>query len=134
MFRLRLVLLLVVVMAAAAGVVGVAHAGPLPPCSFTLSAPQVVRIAGADMVTATVVPDQCGWPAAASFSVACLQPNADGSGMTCMQGRGADRAQVFTPYRLGTSYTASGRGCGAWDGHETAPDCQILGPITGPSW
>ncbi|MGB0969611.1 MAG: hypothetical protein ACPGVG_01420, partial [Mycobacterium sp.] len=55
---------------------GLATAGPPPPCSFTLSMPQLVQVSGVDMVTATLTPDQCGPPAAPAQSVACLQKQA----------------------------------------------------------
>ncbi len=81
------------------------------------------------MVTATVAPGQCGWPAAPAFSVACLQLKGGDAAAQCTQAHGANPAQIyFSPYRPGATYEATGRGCGSWAGHEPAPDCQQLGP------
>ena len=61
---------------------GVASAEPIPPCSYTLSAPQVVQVSGASMVTATVSPAGCAAPSNPSLSVACLQlQGSDGPGL-----------------------------------------------------
>ena len=132
MIRLGMAVWAATVLAFTGGMVaGVAHAGPPPPCTFRLSAPQVVHVDGADLVTATVDTEACGWPAQPYVRVACLQVQGDDSTRVCMQARGADRAQVFTgPYRPGATYTATGRGCGQWMGNPPAPDCQILGPHT----
>ncbi|OBF25522.1 hypothetical protein [Mycobacterium sp. ACS4331] len=107
--------------------VNVAHAGPPPPCTFTLSAPQVVPSGDGSVVTATVSPDACGPPAEPVMSVACLQA----AGVTtCAPHRGPGEAHISTPYVAGSTYTATGRGCGAWIGQLLAPDCQLLGPLT----
>ncbi len=105
----------------------VAHAGPPPPCTFTLSAPQVVQAGNGSVVTATVSPDACGPPAEPVMSVACLQ--SDGV-TTCAPHRGPGEARISTPYVAGSTYTATGRGCGAWVGQLVAPDCQLLGPLS----
>ncbi|WP_163800983.1 hypothetical protein [Mycolicibacterium sediminis] len=108
-----------------------AHAQPPPPgtlCSFTLSPPHVVQVDGADMVTATVAPDGCAGAFRPRSSVVCVQ--AADSSAQCSQGRDADIAQVFTPYRPGTSYTATGRGLGALFNDASEPNWQLLGPIT----
>ncbi|MDY6995771.1 MAG: hypothetical protein SW019_04180 [Actinomycetota bacterium] len=116
------------------GSAGVAAAGPVPPappCSFTLSAPQVVHRDGADVVTATVAPADCGPPASPYLSVACVQLVGDGAPKQCAQGRDGQPAQVFyAPFVPGAAYTATGRGCGNWIGNEPAPQCQQLGPHT----
>jgi hypothetical protein len=81
------------------------------------------------MVTATVTPSECGFPARPGQAVACVQPG--DSVMSCVQGSGNDPAQVYTPYRPGDTYVSTGRGCGAWAGiMELTPNCQILGPLT----
>lgn len=107
---------------------GAAQAGPPPPCSFALSAPQVTQASSASMVTATTEWTGCGPSAGPYTSVACLQgPDAV---IHCAQGRGEESARVFVEYRPGSSYTATGRGCSAWAGQPPAPDCQLLGPRT----
>lgn len=108
-----------------AGLTGgaVAHAGPLPPCTYTLSPPEV----GPSGVTATAELAGCG-PAGGGYSaVACLL-GADGV-THCAQARGSDPAVISVPYQPGTTYIATGRGCPVWLGQNVAPDCQILGPL-----
>ncbi len=127
--------LAVAVITVLAGVSGadVAHAGPPPlppPCSFTLSPPHIVQLAGVDVVTATVAPDVCGPPATPAQSVACLQIQGD-QPIRCYPSDSTGRAQVYSdPYVAGTTYVATGRGCGAWIGQPPAPDCQLLGPYS----
>ncbi|KUI24951.1 hypothetical protein AU196_06530 [Mycobacterium sp. IS-1742] len=105
----------------------VAHAQPVPPCTYSLSAPVVVD----NSVAATVAPAECAWPAAPGFSVACLQLSGTASPTTCMQSHGRDSAQVLlAPYVPGASYTATGRGCGRWVGQPPAHLCQQLGPVS----
>lgn len=108
-----------------------AHAGPPPPCSFTLSPPHVVQISGVNTVTATVAPDVCGPPATPAKSVACLQVQG-GEGVThSYPSDGSGSAQVFLePVVPGATYVATGRGCSAWIGQPPAPDCQLLGPYS----
>ncbi|WP_370330126.1 hypothetical protein [Mycolicibacterium hippocampi] len=106
-----------------------ALAGPPPPCSFTLTPPQVVQVAGVSTVTATLAPDQCGPPATPAASVACLEMPGGNAVKRCYPSDGTGRAQVFfEPYVAGATYIATGRGCGAWIGQPPAPDCQLLGP------
>lgn len=107
-----------------------AHAGPPPPCSFTLTAPQVVQVAGVATVTATLSPAECGPPAQPATSVACLQMQGDGV-PRCYPSDASGTARVFLdPYVAGATYVATGRGCGAWIGQPPAPDCQPMGPVS----
>jgi len=109
----------------------IAHAGPPPPCSYTLSPPEVAQIGGVSMVIATVAPSECGFPARPGLAVSCVQPQGADSVVSCSQGSGENPAQVSVPYRPGTTYVSTGRACGAWAGiRELAPDCQLLGPLT----
>ena len=110
-----------------AGVVHAAPPAPAPPCSFMLSAPS----AGADGLSATVQSTGCAPLAVPYSSVVCLH-SGDGSAPVCVQARGADPARVSVPYRPGAVYTATGRGCAGWVWLPPAPDCQQLGPNTGP--
>jgi hypothetical protein len=112
----------------AVAVPAVANAEPPPPCNFTLSAPQVVQDGGVAKVTAILEPNPCGPPATTAKSVACIQPQ--GESATCMQSGESGGAQVFLPYRPGTTYVSTGRGCGGFEGFwwASAPLCQPLGP------
>lgn len=113
-------------LASAAG----AQAGPPPPCSYTLSPPVVTQVNGAPMVTVTTAPSACGFPANPRYGIACLQVQGD-SALQCRQGRGDNPAVAIAPYRPGTTYVATGRGCGGFAGIvEPAPDCQPLGPLS----
>jgi hypothetical protein len=114
------------------GVAGASSVQAQPPspgtlCSFSLSPPQVVHVDGADMVTATLTPQECAGPFRPHLSVVCVQ-GADSS-TQCSQGRGTATAQVYTPYRPGTSYTSTGRGLGTLFNDASEPNWQLLGPI-----
>jgi hypothetical protein len=115
------------------GVVGAsgAHAQPAPPCTYTLSAPTVVSDANGAVVTATLDWTGCDWGAEPDYSVACLQITGNDSATACTPSRGREATRVFyAPYTPGTSYTATGRGCGRWVGQPPAHLCQQLGPDT----
>jgi hypothetical protein len=114
---------------ALAGTAAVAHAGPAPPpCSYTLSPPQVVQLSGTNVVTATLSPAGCN-QSTAYLTVACVQmQGSDGPGQ-CQQQNGTLTAQVFyQPYRPGATYVATGRGC-ADTGNPPQPVCQPMGPL-----
>lgn len=123
MFR-RVLTVCVALSAAWAGSVTVAHAGPPPPCQFTLTPPTVEGTS----VTASVLTTVCAAGAAPYLSVACLQ--AFGGVNQCTQARGADGARVSVPFQPGTAYTATGRGCANWVFLPPSPGCQTLGPET----
>ncbi|MCV7153533.1 hypothetical protein [Mycolicibacterium pyrenivorans] len=110
--------------------VAVAGAQPTPsPCDYVLTPPSVVNVSGTDVVTATVSPGACDG-AVAYQTVACIQmQGASGPGQ-CAQNTGILPAQVFfQPYRPGTTYTSTGRGC-ASKGNPPQRFCQESGPIT----
>jgi hypothetical protein len=115
---------------ALAGTAAVAHAEPAPPpCSYTLSPPQVVQLSGTNVVTATLSPAACN-QSTAYLTVACVQlQGSDGPGQ-CEQQNGIRTAQVFyQPYRPGATYVATGRGC-ANTGNPPQPVCKPMGPLT----
>lgn len=106
---------------------GTAAANP-PPCSYTLSPPQLAELSGTKVVTATLAPAGCD-RSVAYLSVACVQlQGSDGPGQ-CAQGQGILSAQVYyQPYRPGATYISTGRGC-ALTGNPPRPVCQPDGPI-----
>ena len=106
---------------------GVADAEPTPPCSFTLSPPQVVQVSGASFVTATVAPAGCEAPSNPHQSVACLQLQGSDSPGQCMAARGILTAQVYHRYQPGATYVSTGRGC-ASTGNPPRSICQSVGP------
>lgn len=117
--------------AALVGISGasVAQAQPVPPCAYTLSPPQLVHVDGVAQVTATVTPEGCAGPFWPEYGVACL--HLQGGEGKCTHARGQTPAQVyFGAYQPGATYVSSGRGCGAVFSDATAPNCQLLGPLT----
>lgn len=98
------------------------------PCNYELTTPTVVNVSGTDMVFATVTPRDCDG-AVVFQTVACIQmQGSDGPGQ-CAKGRGILPAKVFfQPYRPGTTYTSTGRGC-ANKGNPPQKYCQERGPI-----
>jgi len=80
-------------------------------------------------VTATATPRVCG--GGFTFQTfACSQMAGGSDAGTCARGFGILPAQVFfQPYRPGTVYTATGRGC-ASAGNPPQTSCQQSGPLT----
>ena len=115
---------------ALAGTAPVASAEPsTPPCTYTLSPPQVVPLSGTNTVAATLSPAGCDH-SVTYLTVACVQlQGSDGPGQ-CAQQVGILPAQVFfQPYRPGATYVATGRGC-ATTGNPPQPVCKPMGPLT----
>jgi hypothetical protein len=114
--------------AGAAAVAG-AEPAPPPPCSYTLSPPEVVQLSGTNMVTATLTPAACD-ESNSYLLVACVQlQGSDGPGQ-CAQGQGILPAQVYyQPYRPGATYVSTGRGCSS-KGNPPQPFCRPTGPFT----
>ena len=108
----------------------VAGAQPAPSgCNYIVTPPSVVNVSGTDMVTATVVAGACD--GAVTFQmVACLQMQGSSGPPECARNNGILPAQVFfQPYRPGTTYTATGRGCST-KGNPPQSICQASGPRT----
>ncbi len=113
-----------------AGTAGVASAEPAPPpCSYTLSPPQVVQLSGTNMVTATLTPAACD-RSDSYLLVACVQLQGSDGPAQCVQGQGILPAQVYyQPYRPGATYISTGRGC-SLKGNPPQPVCSPTGPFT----
>lgn len=133
MMRRRIAVLPAVLALAGAGVLSasVADAEPAPPpCSYTLSSPQVVQVSGADRVTATMTPAGCTAPSSPYLSVACLQLQGSELAPQCQHTLGPRTAQVYyAPHRPGATYVSTGKGC-ASTGNPQASFCESLGPLT----
>jgi hypothetical protein len=87
----------------------------------------VVQVGGVDMVSATVTPAGCAAPWRPRLAVACLHVGEQGR---CAQANDSNPAQVyFEPYSPGTTYVATGRGCGRVFDFTIDPTCQLLGPF-----
>jgi hypothetical protein len=112
-----------------AGIAPVASAEPPPAaCAYTLTPPRVVQLSGTDVVTATLSPAGCD-SSVAYQTVACLQlQGSEGPGQ-CAQQNGILPAQVFyQPYRPGSTYVATGRGCSN-TGNPPQQVCRSAGPF-----
>jgi hypothetical protein len=129
MIRSPMVLTAAVVLALG-GTAAVAQGEPgAPPCSYTLSPPQVAQLSGTNVVTATLTPGACD-ESDSYLLVACVQlQGSDGPGQ-CAQGQGILPAQVyFQPYRPGATYISTGRGCSS-KGNPPQSVCRPTGPLT----
>jgi hypothetical protein len=114
--------------AGAAGVAG-AEPAPPPPCSYTLSPPQVVQLSGTNVVTATLAPAACD-QSEPYLLVACVQLQGSDGPVQCAEGHGILPAQVYyQPYRPGSTYISTGRGCSS-KGNPPQPVCLTTGPVT----
>ena len=105
--------------------VGTATAEPLPPCAYALTPPTVIQTDGGPMVSVSVEPTSCGFPASPYVSVACV--GILGESTKCTQN--PDRAEITMPYRAGATYVGTGRGCGSFVGRSITQDCQLFGPV-----
>ncbi len=117
------------VLGSTSAVAGAQPADPAEPvCNYNLTAPSVVNVSGTDVVTATVTVGACD--GAVTFqTVACIQMQGNDGPGQCSKGRGILPAQVFfQPYRPGTTYTSTGRGC-ANKGNPPQKYCDERGPI-----
>ncbi|MEW5809924.1 MAG: hypothetical protein AB1925_10745 [Actinomycetota bacterium] len=98
-------------------------------CDYALTPPTLVTVSGTTMVTASVTPQACAG-AVTYQTVACLQMAGNQGPGRCSAGNGILPAQVFfQPYRPGTAYTATGRGC-ASSGNPPQASCRETGPLT----
>jgi hypothetical protein len=119
---------------AAASVVapaGIAHAQPSADdydCVFTLTAPQVVAVSGVPMVTSTMTAVTCNGPAYPNDTVVCVRAEGDSSAGACSPKVGPRPSRVFSPYRPGTVYIATGTGCASTDLGNSV--CFPKGPIS----
>jgi hypothetical protein len=102
-------------------------AEPEQSCTYTLSAPQLVVGSGATMVTATLSPFPCTDGINPNSMTVCVRTAGDDSGGECSSEARPIAARVFVPYRPGTTYQSTGRGCGStFDGAPTT--CTTVGP------
>jgi hypothetical protein len=101
------------------GGVGVASASPTQDpvqatCTYTLSEPSLVETAGRPMVTATLSALPCSGVALPNEQTVCIELQGSGSAPQCKSIPGYATAQVyFAPYRPGSTYVSTGKGCAA---------------------
>ncbi|MCT7657150.1 hypothetical protein [Mycobacterium deserti] len=86
---------------------------PEPSCVYTLSEPSLVSVSGVLMVTASLAPFPCTGSINPNSMTVCVSPKGDAGNGKCGFASRSIPAQVFlTPYRPGTTYESTGRGCG----------------------
>lgn len=100
-----------------------------PSCVYTLSRPQVVQVSGATMVTATLKPYPCTGDINPNSLTVCVNPEGHSSPGNCAFNAVPSMAQVFVPYKPGTTYVTTGTGCGSVYTTQGSI-CSSLGPVT----
>lgn len=117
----RLVVMVNCLVAAVAGLSLATTAAAAPPadapgersCVYTLSTPQLVQVSGSTMVTAKLTPYPCVGSITPNYLNVCLKPEPSTSTGTCGFSSVPSFAEVFVPYKPGTTYVATGTGCGS---------------------
>jgi hypothetical protein len=100
-----------------------------PSCVYTLSRPQVVSVSGTAMVTATLKPYPCTGEINPNSLTVCVNPQGSSSPGHCGFSAVPSMAQVFVPYKPGTTYVTTGTGCGSVYTTQGSI-CSTLGPVT----
>jgi len=120
----------------AVGVAGTAAAeptyepSPAPSCVYALSAPELVSVSGVLMVSATLAPFPCTGSINPNSMTVCVSAQGDATNGQCVTEAKSIPARVlFAPYRPGTTYESTGRGCGSVFTFEGAL-CTSVGPKT----
>jgi hypothetical protein len=86
---------------------------PEPSCTYTLSSPQLVQVSGVTMVTATLAPYPCSGSINPNSMTVCVKAQGDDTNGKCASEAKPIAARVYYPYRPGTTYVSTGRGCGS---------------------
>jgi hypothetical protein len=84
-----------------------------PSCVYTLSKPQLIQVSGTTMVTATLTPYPCTGSINPNYLSVCLKPEQNASAGSCGFSAVPSVAEVFAPYKPGTTYVTTGTGCGS---------------------
>jgi hypothetical protein len=84
-----------------------------PSCVYTMSAPQVVSVSGVAMVTATLKPFPCTGHISPNSLTVCIEAQGSATAPQCAFRAVPEMAEVFVPYKPGTTYITSGTGCGS---------------------
>jgi hypothetical protein len=79
-------------------------------CSFSITAPNVVKVSGVDVVTASMSRGVCTVHAHTEATV-CLVVEGDGSPGQCATEYDPLAPVVYVPYRRGATYIVTGQGC-----------------------
>jgi len=100
-----------------------------PSCSYTLSPPQLVQVSGTTMVTATLKPYPCTGSINPNYLSVCLKPEQNAAAGNCGFSAVPTVAEVFAPYKPGTTYVTTGTGCGSVYTTQGSI-CSSLGPYS----
>ena len=100
-----------------------------PSCVYTLSAPRLVDVSGATMVTATLTPYPCTGSINPNSLTVCVSPEGTPSAGHCGFSAVPSMAEVFVPYKPGTTYIVRGTGCGSVYTTQGSL-CSTVGPFT----
>jgi hypothetical protein len=84
-----------------------------PSCVYTLSPPQLVQVSGTTMVTATLTPYPCTGSINPNYLSVCIKPEQNAAAGNCGFSAVPSVAQVYAPYKPGTTYVTTGTGCGS---------------------
>jgi hypothetical protein len=84
-----------------------------PSCVYTMSTPQVVSVSGVAMVTATLKPFPCTGHINPNSLTICIAVQGSSTAPQCAFRAVPEMAAVFVPYKPGTTYVATGTGCGS---------------------
>ena len=103
--------------------------GSKPSCVYTLSTPQVVSVSGSTLVHATLTPYPCTGSINPNYLNVCLKPETGTSKGSCGFSSTPSFAEVFVPYKPGTTYVATGSGCGSVYTEEGSI-CASVGPLS----
>jgi hypothetical protein len=98
-------------------------------CVYTLSRPQVVAVSSALMVRATLSPFPCTGSINPNYLSVCLSVQGASSAGKCGFTALPSYAEVFVPYKPGTTYVTSGTGCGTVFTPQP-PICSTVGPVS----
>jgi hypothetical protein len=84
-----------------------------PSCVYTMSTPQVVSVSGVAMVTATLKPFPCTGHINPNSLTICIAVQGSSAAPQCAFKAVPEVAEVYVPYKPGTTYVATGTGCGS---------------------
>lgn len=100
-----------------------------PSCNYTLSEPRVVDVSGRPMVMATLKPYPCTGSINPNSLTVCVSAQGDPSAGECGFSAVPDQAEVYAPYKPGTTYVTRGTGCASVYTTQGSI-CSTVGPVT----
>jgi hypothetical protein len=98
-------------------------------CAYALKPVGLTDVSGVTMVSTALPPAQCQGRANSIHTSACLTAQGSEGPALCQRASGQNTAVVFTAYRPGTTYVATGSGC-ATGIDPVRTYCTSVGPLT----